>query len=238
MLTMTNFGIDKAGNRVKNFVHYIEDELLPHLSIKSVHHKEPVVVEHVPQPWEVVGTGNYAAVLLHPEYPDRVVKVYAPGRQGLWEEIEVYRRLGKHPSYSECYHSGESYLVLKRLHGVTLFNCLKKGIRIPIQAIEDIDKALDDARRRGLHPHDIHGKNVMLFEGRGIVVDISDFLKQDDCTMWDDLKKAYFKFYVPFMLRRPVPVPFFLVEMIRKGYRKYRRHKSYSRTTSNHSKSS
>jgi hypothetical protein len=38
--------------------------------------------------------GNYAAFFEHPAYPDVVVKVYAPGRLGLAQEVAVYERLG------------------------------------------------------------------------------------------------------------------------------------------------
>ncbi|MNI50430.1 hypothetical protein D3C73_1050900 [compost metagenome] len=211
---------------MEELVQLIERGLLTNLILESRHPKEPVVVVKRPTPWEIVGTGNYEAVFAHPAYSDYVVKVYAPGRQGLWEETEVYKMLGKHPAYSECFHAGDSYLVLKRLRGVTLFNCLKKGIKIPKHVIEDIDNALDYARERGLHPHDVHGKNVMIADGRGVVLDVSDFLKQEDCAMWEDLKKAYYRYYVPVMLRRPFPLPYFMVDLIRKGYRKFRKKKS------------
>ncbi|WP_409342051.1 serine/threonine protein kinase [Paenibacillus sp. MBLB4367] len=206
-----------------NLVQTVEDELLPQLEIESPHTQDPVTVGFVPQPWKLLGTGNYAAVFFHPGAPDRAVKVYAPGRRGLREEAEVYRRLGSHPAYSECYHADERYLILKRLHGITLYDCLRRGIRIPKQAIRDIDEALDYARKRGLHPHDIHGKNVMVEQGRGKVVDVSDFLKRESCEMWDDFKKAYHALYTPLLLRRPVPLPDFILNGVRRGYRLFRR---------------
>lgn len=52
---------------------------------------------------------------------------------------------------------------------------MKQGILITEQAIRDIDIALDYARSRGLHPHDVHAKNVMVNDGRGLIVDVSDF---------------------------------------------------------------
>jgi hypothetical protein len=207
---------------MERFVERIYSELLPLLKVESVHPHDPVVVSSIPVPWKVLGRGNYAAVVVHPDHPDRVVKLYAPGRDGWDEEVEVYRRLGSHASYSECLHSnGEHrFLVLRRLYGKTLYECVLKGVRIPKQAMKDVDEALEYARERGLHPHDVHGKNVMLSpEGRGVVVDVSDFLKEEPCDMWRDLKRAYYRIYLPFMYDRPVAVPHSFMNGVRKGYR-------------------
>ncbi|MBD2861182.1 serine/threonine protein kinase [Paenibacillus sp. IB182363] len=201
------------------YVKQVKDELLPQLSIRSLDPYEPVEVVFVPKPWRVVGAGNYAAVLLHPAEPDRVVKIYAEGRPGLPDEIQVYRKLGCHPAYSECYYADDTFLVLKRLTGVTLYECLRRGIRIPERVITDIDKALDYARKQGLNPHDVHGKNVMMIDGRGAVLDVSDFLKDEHCAMWDDFKRMYNLFYKPLLLRVTVPIPNPLLNMLRKGYR-------------------
>ncbi|MBW7475117.1 serine/threonine protein kinase [Paenibacillus oenotherae] len=204
----------------------MEKELLPGLVLESVHNGEPIVVRNAPEGWKKLGAGNYAAVFAHSDAEDVVVKVYAPGREGWEDEVEVYRRLGDHPAYSRCYYAGEwegrKYLVMKRLHGTTLYECVKQGIKIPKEVIDDIDAALDYARERGLHPHDVHGKNVMVADGRGIVVDVSDFLKTEPCLMWDDLKKAYNRFYMPFLSKAPVPMPDWVMNSVRKGYRLFR----------------
>ncbi|MNG38703.1 hypothetical protein D3C84_1265060 [compost metagenome] len=65
----------------------------------------------------------------------------------------------------------------------------------------------------------MHGKNVMVKDGRGIVLDISDFLKEEPCTMWEDLKKAYNKIYMPFLSKKAIPVPEWVLNGVRKGYR-------------------
>lgn len=202
---------------LEELIEQVERGLVPHIRIESVDPLNPIVVRQVPPPWVLLGAGNYAAVVRHPDFEEWVVKVYAPGRPGIEEEAEVYRRLGSHPAYSECLHVGDRYLVLKRLRGFTFYNCLLRGIHIPKQAIRDIDSALDYARERGLHPHDVHGKNVMLDHGRGKVVDVSDFLKEDPCTMWDDVKTAYNRFYFPVFHK--LPIPEHLLNMIRKSYR-------------------
>lgn len=197
----------------------IHTELLPHLKIASVDAHHPVQVEVVPVPWQCLGMGNYAAVLCHPDAPDWVVKVYAPGRPGFEEEVEVYRRLGSHPTFSECLYAENSFLILKRLYGVTLYDCVHRGIRIPRQVIRDIDQALDYARQRGLSPHDVHGRNVMMFQGRGLVVDVSDFLHPDPCAKWQNLKRAYFWLYRPLIAPLRLRVPYGLLDTVRIGYR-------------------
>jgi hypothetical protein len=208
---------------IDNLIDTIHQELLPHLQIKSIDPHNPVVAEQIPSPWKLLGAGNYAAVFYHPDYANQVVKIYAPGRPGWTEEVEVYRRLGSHPAFSECWYAEENFLILKRLHGTTLYDCVHRGLPIPKQVIHDIDAALEYARGRGLHPHDVHGRNVMMQDGRGLVVDISDFLQNESCSAWEDLKKAYYWLYVPILLPLRVRIPYFLLDGVRTSYRFLRR---------------
>jgi hypothetical protein len=204
-------------------VELVERELLPRLRVESIDPRDPVVPRHVPAPWRVLGAGNYAAVLAHPGHPALVVKVYAPGRPGLEAEREVYARLRRHPAYSACAHAGRGYLVLERLHGVTLYDAVHRGLPIPERVIRDIDDALDYARSRGLYPHDVHGRNVMMHEGRGMVVDVSDFLERGDCSKWRDLRRAYYRVYRPLLLPLRLRVPYGVLDLVRAGYRLLRR---------------
>jgi hypothetical protein len=186
-------------SHLNRLIESVHTELLPKLKIESVDPHNPVKIHQLPAPWQAIGTGNYAAVVYHSDCPELVVKIYAPGRPGFEEEVEVYRRLGSHPAFSECLYAKEGLLILKRLHGVTLYDCIQCGVRIPKQVIQDIDQALDYARGRGLYPHDVHGRNVMMHEGRGLVVDISDFLHEESCNKWNNLKKAYYCLYRPLL---------------------------------------
>lgn len=208
---------------MKPLLDHIHRELLPQLKIESTDPHNPVVAHQVPAPWQLLGTGNYAAVLHHPDFPGQVVKVYAPGRPGWSEEVEVYRRLGIHPAFSECLYAEAGFLVLKRLQGVTLYDCLHRGLKIPPQVIQDVDAALDFALERGLNPHDVHGRNVMMDQGRGLVVDVSDFLQQDPCTAWADLKRAYAWVYRPLLAPLGLRVPYWLLDGVRASYRLWRR---------------
>lgn len=209
-------------------IRLIEDTLLPDVQLESIDPFNPVVVHLTPTGWKLLGAGNYAAVFEHPALPGKVVKVYAPGRPGWREECDVYERLGTHPAYSTLYAANvlddKYYLVLKKLEGKTFYNCLRDGTYIPSKAVRDIDNALDYARSRGLNPKDVHGKNVMLKDGRGLVVDISDFLQAGPCVMWKDLKKAYFKLYKPLMPKKHTfPMPDWSMDMIRYVYRRLRK---------------
>lgn len=208
---------------MSQFLQLVYHKLLPQLQIHSPNPDDPVVADYVPEPWHLLGCGNYAAVLYHPDYADRIVKVYAPGRPGIEEEAEVYRRLGSHPAYSECYGRGDNFLVLRRLYGVTLYDCLHDGQRIPKGVIQDIDRALAYARQQGLRPHDVHGRNVMMAEEGGLVVDVSDFLKREDCGAWRDLRRAYYWIYRPLIAPFGIPIPYSVINLIRVGYRKTRR---------------
>ena len=205
--------------QINRLVEKIHAELLPNLQIESVNPHDPIKVRHIPPRWILLGTGNYAAVVHHPDFKDLVVKIYAPGRPGFEEEVEVYKRLGKHPAFSELFYAEDDFLVLKRLYGVTIWDCIQLGIRVPKIVIQDIDKALDYARSRGLFPHDIHARNVMMYEGKGLVVDISDFLQQEKCSKWDNVKKAYYWVYLPFIYPFKLRIPMSLLNVVRKGYR-------------------
>ncbi len=204
---------------LNRLIESIYQELLPELWIESIDPHNPVFVHRIPDPWRLLGAGNYAAVVYHPDYPDLVVKIYAPGRSGFEEEVEVYRRLGSHTAFSKCLYAKEGFLVLKRLHGVTLYDCMHLGMRIPKQVIRDIDSALDYARKRGLYPHDVHARNVMMYQGRGLVVDVSDFLHKEACSKWNNLKRAYYWLYRPFFSPIKLRVPYFVLDAVRISYR-------------------
>ena len=199
---------------IKNLVNLVK--------IQSIKSYNPVQVSDIPQPWELLGTGNYAAVFNHPNYKDIVIKIYASGLEGWTEEVEVYHRLGHHPAFSQCFYAEDNWLILKRLHGITLYDCLNLGIKIPQQVIEDIDAALNYAKSKGLTPHDVHGRNVMMWENQGLVVDVSDFLKSSPCWAWKDLKKAYYLVYLPLFSWHRLSIPYWVLDGVRSFYRLYR----------------
>ncbi|MEM9215458.1 MAG: serine/threonine protein kinase [Cyanobacteria bacterium P01_F01_bin.150] len=208
-----------SSSSLQPLINLVQQELRPQATLVSIRPYDPIEVQHVPNPWQLLGAGNYAAVFAHPDYPNLVVKIYAPGRPGFEDEVEVYRRIGTHSSFSECFYAHDNFLILKRLRGVTLFDCLHQGLPIPKQVILDIDQALDYSRSQGLRPHDVHGKNVMMHNGRGLVVDISDFLHEGTGLAWNDLKLFYYWIYRPLVLPLKLRIPLALLNATRGLYR-------------------
>ena len=88
------------GTHVNRLIEIIHQELLPNFQIESVDPHNPVEVRSIPDPWRLIGAGNYAAVVYHFDYPDHVVKIYAPRRPGFSEEVEVYAWVPTLPSPS------------------------------------------------------------------------------------------------------------------------------------------
>ncbi|WP_211233663.1 hypothetical protein [Zooshikella ganghwensis] len=209
---------------VQTFLCVVKQTLLDSsLQLESAHPHEPIIVSQVPEPWQCLGVGNYAAVFVHPQQGDWVVKVYAHHFQEVAQEASVYRQLGKHPAYSELIAEGDTFLVLKRLYGVTLYDAVHQGSLIPERVITDITCALAYAQERGLNPFDVHGKNVMMQNGQGFVVDISDFYKEGYDPKWEHLRKAYYCFYRPIIYRMRLSVPYWLLDMTRYIYRQCRK---------------
>ncbi|TYR80846.1 serine/threonine protein kinase [Priestia megaterium] len=208
---------------VKELVELVEKVLLPQLTVRSESEYDPVAVKDIPENWKLIGKGNYAAVLMHTSYEDFVVKVYGRAVDGVNKEAKVYERLGLHPAYSQLFYKGNKYLILKKLTGVTLYDAVHHGIYIPESVIKDINAALDYARKQGLNPFDVHGKNVMMKGSHGYVVDVSDFYKKGVDKKWTDLVKAYYKIYVPVIGKYNIRIPYFLLNIIRHSYRLYRK---------------
>lgn len=206
-------------DRLSQLIKIVNQNLRPGVSLESVRPHDPIEVHYIPAPWQLLGTGNYAAVFAHPDYSDQVVKIYAPNRPGFEDEVEVYRRIGSHPAFSQCFYAQDDFLILKRLRGVTLFDCLHQRLRIPVQVIVDIDRALDYTRSQGLNPRDVHGKNVMMHEGRGLVVDISDFLEEGLGSARTDFKKFYYWIYRPFLSPARICIPLGILNFSRRAYR-------------------
>ncbi|NMD68970.1 serine/threonine protein kinase [Bacillus sp. DNRA2] len=210
----------------ENYIRLIEEELLPHITLKADDLFEPIKVTNRSDSWKLLGNGNYAAVFYHKSKPDLVVKVYGRNHHELAKEVEVYNKIGKHQAFSQLLAHSDQYLVLKRLNGITLFNAVIKGVQIPNSVINDIDAALEYAKSVGLNPYDVHGKNVVMNGTKGFVVDISDFYKTGYCSKWDDLKKAYKWIYKPLLYRFHPPIPFVILDSVRKGYRKLKQMRS------------
>lgn len=63
----------------------------------------------------------------------------------------------------------------------------------------------------------------MLHRGRGLIVDISDFLNPQPCRAWQDLRWAYSTFYRPLIGHLRLRVPGSVLDGVRRSYRLVRR---------------
>lgn len=209
--------------KIEKYTKLIGNELLPNIHLSTEGPFDPIIVKNFSNTWKTIGSGNYAGVFLHQSNPKWVVKVYGRKPEDLKKEVDVYKKIGNHESFSSLIDYGDNYLILKRIDGINLFDALVKGIPIPTSVIHDVDEGIAYACSVGLNPYDIHGKNVVMSNGRGYIVDVSDFYKQGKCQKWDDLKKAYYKIYLPLIGKYHPPIPFFIVNNVRKGYRLFRK---------------
>jgi hypothetical protein len=178
---------------------------------------QPVVLKSVPQPLEIIGVGTDAVVVRHPDVPDTVYKVYAPGREQVQHnEQQVYERLGDSRWFPSMKGAYPGVLVLSYEEGPTLYECLTKGIPIPPSVVAEVDQARQFVRSKGMNPRDIHLKNVLLQQGHAKILDVSEYLKSGDDGRWDQLVSAYHLFY-PLFRGRPIAAD--VLEEIKQAYR-------------------
>lgn len=179
---------------------------------------KPIVIEHIPAPLRLLGSGTDAVVVQHPGLPGRAFKIYTPQSVGcLLDEYHAYQRLVGSPYFAACFGRGDFYLVLSYEPGPTLYECLVQGIPIPAQAMVDVEAARRHARRVGLHPKDIHLKNVLLQGDRARVLDVSKYVAPgDEDRVWDHLAEGYRRFY-PLIRGRRIPVS--VIETVKRRYK-------------------
>ncbi|ASS75539.1 hypothetical protein CIG75_11450 [Tumebacillus algifaecis] len=199
----------------------IEDvqKLVAAVRVRSVNPRDPVDVRAHPDQWRCIGVGNSAAVFQPKDHPQIAIKVYADTHTHIAsEEAAIYEQLGDSPYFPHFYERGDHFLVMEYKQGTNLYDCLLQGIHIPEQVIQDVDEAIAYARSRGLNPADIHLKNVLVHEGRGILVDVSDYRKHGACKRWEMLKAAYYDYYLD-LYKPGLTVPSWVLETIRKWYK-------------------
>jgi hypothetical protein len=194
------------------------ERLLAGIRIRAFASNEPIVIEHVPAPLRVLGSGTDALVVQHPALPERAYKVYAPETVGcLADEYHAYQRLAGSPYFAACLGRGDFYLVLSYEAGPTLYECLVQGIPVPEQAMADVEAGRRHARSAGLHPKDVHLKNVLLQGNRGRILDVSKYVAPgDEDRVWDHLAEGYRRVY-PVIRGRRVPV--WVIERVKRRYK-------------------
>jgi hypothetical protein len=177
-----------------------------------------VVIEHLPPALRLVGYGTDAVVVQHPVLPGHVFKIFTPETEALaGDEFEAYQSLAGSPLFPVCVGRGDFYLVLSYEAGPTLYECLVQGIPVPEQAMADVEVARDYARQVGLHPKDIHLKNVLLQGDRARILDVSKYVAPgDEDRVWEHLAEGYRRFY-PLIRGRRIPV--WVIEMVKRRYK-------------------
>lgn len=170
---------------------------------------------------EHVGTGR-SAFVFRIKSTMRAMKVYFPAFEYLAkEETEIYKKLQDFTYYPSVYDSGSNYVVMDYIEGHTLFECLSRGENVTLAYIKKIDYALSLAASRGLNPSDIHLRNIIItFTGETKIIDVARFRQTKHCRQWQDLKKAYDKFYCKRLFPKKIPVPFLnlIASLYKKGW--------------------
>lgn len=168
---------------------------------------------------QYIGSGR-SAFAYRIQASNIVVKVFFhPFDHLAEEEADIYGNLQGTPYYPTIYEVGPNYLVMDYIDGHTLFDCLRKGIKIIPEHIKEVDKALRLARERGMNPSDIHLRNIIITtDGKIKMIDVARFRQSKNCSQWDDLKSAFYRFYRrPFF---PKKIPAFVLNFTAAMYKR------------------
>ncbi|WP_066389250.1 serine/threonine protein kinase [Neobacillus mesonae] len=194
----------------------LADEALRNIKVIGNENNQPVDIIGSVKGLKCIGIGTDAAVFHYHKTPNYVFKVYSD--QALKKkEVEeyVYEHLKGSRYFPKLYGNGTNYIVLSFEQGVTLYDCLLQGIPITEQAILDVEEAREYVRSQGLNPRDIHLKNILLQNGRGKVLDVSEYIKKGNDQRWEHLLWAYKNFYHYISGKQ---VPLWLLEVIKHWY--------------------
>jgi len=198
-------------------VHLVQAQV-DRVRLRSFASNAPVLIERIPPPLRVVGSGTDAVVVAHPELPAHVFKVFAPeSLEALDQEQLSYSLLGSSDHFATCFGRGERHLVLSYEPGLTLYQCLEQGVPVPEQVILDVQAARAYARSRGLNPKDVHLHNVLVQDGRAKILDVSKYvLPGETDRTWDHLLQGYYEFYPLIEGRR---IPAFVLDLAKRMYK-------------------
>ena len=189
---------------------------LRRVKVFSTGENELVTLKGNSNAFECIGVGTDAAVFRFFQRPHLAFKVFSDDKLDKKElETEVYLKLGRSEYYPEYYGSWSNFLVISYEEGITLHDCLLKGIHIPQQVIHDVDSARKYASKKGLNPRDIHLKNILLHQGRAKILDVSEYMKSGNDNRWQYLKDGYHEHY---HLIAGKAIPLWILETVRKWY--------------------
>ena len=194
----------------------IAEKELKKIKITSNGKNELVSVNTNSDTLECVGVGTDAAVFRFINNQKYAYKVFSDDKvDKIKLESAVYLKLGYSEYYPEYFGNGSNFLVISHEEGITLYDCLLKGIHIPKKIINDVDNARKHAFEKGLNPRDIHLKNIIFNEGRAKIIDVSEYMKPGNDKRWEYLKEGYHEYY---HLIDGKALPHWIIETVRKWY--------------------
>jgi serine/threonine protein kinase len=189
---------------------------LSKVKVTSNENNELVTVKGNSDKLQCIGVGTDAAVFRYIYVPHYAFKVFSNDKLKKMEiEIEAYLKLGHSEYFPVYYGRGLNFIVLSFEEGITLYDCLLKGIHIPQQVIQDVENARYYALGKGLNPREIHLKNIILREGRAKLLDVSEYMKTGNDNRWEYLKEGYKEYY---HLIDGKALPHWIIETVRKWY--------------------
>ncbi|WP_065412321.1 serine/threonine-protein kinase [Pseudobacillus wudalianchiensis] len=196
--------------------------LIEAIEVRAGEGNVPVEIGSVPEELQCVGIGTDAAVFVHSFSPSYAFKVYAEGKeQKKVNEVRAYEKLADSSYFPVFYGAGSKFIVISFESGMNLYDCLVTGTYISPEVIEQVDKAIEEARVAGLNPRDIHLKNIILQEDSIKLIDVSEYVKPGNDQRWEHLKEAY-RLYYPLIASKPVSPKF--LDFVKEQYNKYKHH--------------
>jgi hypothetical protein len=193
------------------------EQKIQQMEIEGFTYNHPVRINYLPPGLEVVGTGTDAVVVRAVDgEKKKVFKVFTAENLSKKEaEFRIYQQLKGLPYFATCYFQGSNYLCLSYEEGLTLYESLVEGIEIPEQVIKEVDQACEEIRQRGLHPRDIHLKNVIMQNGHAKLIDVAEYDQGEEDHRWQHLSQGYQEYY---SLVRGRKIPVWVLETVKKLY--------------------
>lgn len=157
----------------------------------------------------LIGVGR-SAFVFKIDNTSKALKVYYPKHRYIaGVEASVYKAIHNIDYFPALYESGNHYIVIDYIEGLTLFDCLTSGIKISEKVIYEVDRALCLTRNLGLNPADVHLRNIIMTpSGKIKLIDVARFYQVTECPQWDDIKTAYYRVYTKPIFPKKLPALF------------------------------
>jgi predicted Ser/Thr protein kinase len=177
-----------------------------------------VQVSFEDEKFQLIGCGCSSAVFRSKQFPFVAVKIYSREfREQLFNEVMAYKKIKGLKWFPRLFFYGKGYLAIDYIEGKSLYEHLIEGLEIKEDILQQVDEAIEAAKNRGLKPSDVHFKNVLVSDGRVMLVDLSDYLTAVYVNRWSRQKFFYRTIYKPFF--RKVKIPKKVVDFFRKNFK-------------------